>query len=119
MYHRMAAKHVTGPLLRQAEAAQDPVERSQRLMLAQLNALFLDKMATVRERVLLDRRQGAPSGAEPGKTRSVSELLAISQQLITLVKAIPRCGPYPSLPKTRNFTINSPRLASLASAETN
>lgn len=86
-YHRVVGQQVTVPLLRQAEAAGEPLERAMQLQFAQLNALFLEKAPRVREQTLLGLVQRNP---ETGKLedKGVNELLAISAQLVALAKEL-------------------------------
>lgn len=111
-YHRVVARQVTRPLLRQAEAAADPLERAFQLQFAQLNALFLEKAPTVRENVLLGLTQRREESVKGGD-KSVSELLAISSQMVSLAKemtkwkprptSVPRSSPMPKLNLSRRF----------------
>ncbi|HEX3655953.1 MAG TPA: hypothetical protein VHV55_09110 [Pirellulales bacterium] len=113
-YHRLASQQIIEPMLRQAEAVSDPVERCLRLQLAQLNALFLEKMPTVRERLLRNGSQPAAGSPELGHDKSISELLAISSQLLNIAKEVKtwnrNTNPPPKRPP-RTLTINSPRFA--------
>lgn len=102
-YHRVVARQVTGPMLRQAEAAVDPLDRALQLQFVQLNALFLEKAPTVREQML----QGlSPQREESlkGTDKSVSELLAISGQMVSLAKEMTKWKPRPTSMPSRTPT---------------
>jgi hypothetical protein len=91
-YHRVVERQITRPMLRQAAAATDPVGRALRLQFSQLNALFLEKAPIVREHMMLgvvEPREGSVKGGD----KSVSELLAICNQLVSLAKEITKSNP--------------------------
>ena len=110
-YHRIAMRQVTGPVLRQAETASDPLERAMLLQFAQLNALFLEKSPGVRELVL--RGVARPKESlKDGDDKSVSELLAISSQLVTLAKEMTkwnRTNPHSPAKRATSPTLNLSR----------
>lgn len=96
-YHRVVARQITRPMLRQAEAAADPLERALQLQFVQLNALFLEKAPKVRENVLLGLTQQREESVK-GRDKSVSELLAISSQMVSLAKEMMKWKPRPTSP---------------------
>lgn len=86
-YHRVVAQQITGPLLREAAHATDPLERALRLQFIQLSALFLEQAPQVREPFLHGlRRHGDKTN--PRGDKSVAELLAIGGQMISLAKEL-------------------------------
>lgn len=111
-YNRVVARQVTRPMLRQADAATDPLERALQLQFVQLNALFLEKAPMVRERMMLGLAQQGEAPFKDGD-KSVSELLAISSQMVSLAKELtkwkprpmsaPRTSPVPKLNLSRRF----------------
>ncbi len=84
-YHRTVNQQITVPLLRQAAAASDPLDRAMQLQFAQLNALFLEKAPRVREQALAGLVERNP---KTGKLddQGVHELLAMCAQLVALAK---------------------------------
>lgn len=93
-YHQVVARQITRPMLRQAEATADPLDRALQLQFVQLNTLFLEKAPTVRERMLLGLAQPGEESAKAGD-KSVSELLAISSQMVALAKEMTKWKPRP------------------------
>jgi hypothetical protein len=88
-YHRIASQQVTAPLLRQAQAASDLLQRSMRIQFANLNALFLEHLPTVREQVLGAVR--SPREISKRGDKAITDLLAISSQLMVLAKELRQC----------------------------
>jgi len=112
-YQRMLMKHVSGPMRRQAQASPDPIHLGQQLVLAELVELFMQKMPTVREQVL--RGEGPASAAQISNNKSVSELLAISKQVITLTKEMTPSKRNPKITSRHRtgLVIDSPRFGTL------
>jgi hypothetical protein len=92
-YHRVVERCVTLPMLRQAEAMTDPLDRSLQVQFAQLNTLFLEKAPTVHERIHQQMGQQREESAKNEGEKSVSELLAISAQMVALAKELMKCKP--------------------------
>lgn len=113
-YRRVIDRCITAPMLRQAEAAAEPLDGALLLQFTQLNALFLEKGPEVRAQIL---QRPMPTSGEPVKNdgdKAISELLAISGQLVLLAKEMmkwkPRSTPvlrHPPMPQFKH----SPRFA--------
>jgi len=113
-YHRVVARRITGPMLRQAEATTDPFDQALQLQFVQLNAMFMERAPTVREQLMLGLIPRRDESLKYGSDKSISELLAISGQLVSLAKEIkkwkPRSKPAPRAP-TEPKTNHSRRFA--------
>lgn len=102
-YNRVVARQVTRPMLRKAEGATDPLDRALQLQFVQLNTLFMEKAPTVRERMLLGLSQQGEESLKGGD-KSVSELLAISSQLVALAREMTKWKPRPMAAPPRTPT---------------
>jgi hypothetical protein len=85
-FERAFAERVIAPLLAQAEAAVDPVERSDRLRLAQLVDLLNGKILQAREQAR--RLLGAGDPSARGKDNTVQEILAIDKEITSLAASL-------------------------------
>lgn len=85
-YHRVIARRVTEPMLRQAQETSDPFDHALQLQFVHLNALFMETAPTVREQVLQGIIPRGGEGFKNGWDKSVSELLAISAQMVSIAK---------------------------------
>jgi hypothetical protein len=92
-YQRVVERCITSPMLRQAEAMTDPLDRSLQVQFAQLNTLFLEKAPAVHERIHQQMGQQREESAKNESEKSVSELLAISAQMVALAKELMKCKP--------------------------
>jgi hypothetical protein len=82
-HQRIYVEKILQPLFELATTLPDPLDRAAHFQIAKLHALFDQNMFAVRE------HQG--SDATHRGDKSISELLAISAQLIALLKELDKC----------------------------
>jgi ribosomal protein S15P/S13E len=113
-YRRLAVAEVVKPLLQEAQAAIDPVERMRQLQLAHLANMFLMKFPGV-----LREEVGGTAAEAPGRQqqRATGELLMTSKQITVLAGEQIRCKQFQKtrLRTARPRTIDAPPLRNLGS----
>ena len=83
VYEEAVQRDVLAPLMRQAQAIEDPTDRGTHVQLADWHALFAEKIFPIRERMFAGAGANSPDNHDDDR-KSVSELLAISKQIISL-----------------------------------
>jgi hypothetical protein len=112
-YRRLASEELVKPLLLEAQAACDPMDRIQMTQLAELTRVFLAKWPSAMAAML----SGTSDSHEPGRGRDspLTDLLAISYQMSTLVQQGRKCKRYPVVTNNRrSSTLTGKTLGTLA-----
>jgi hypothetical protein len=88
-YLRIAGQVISGPMLREVQTTDDPLQQALWLQVAELQSAFLSQAAIVRARLLQEATHRSQDVDKP--TKSVSDLLAVSSRIVAVVKELARC----------------------------
>ncbi len=99
--HRTAVeRELITPMTRQAQKIADPFDRTMHLHYVDLCMLFGEQMLAVRQQSFAARQPNGQNADAAANKQRMSELLALSKQLLTLAPRLQRCTTTNNLPPT-------------------
>ncbi len=109
-YQSVVQRDLLGPITQQTQAIADPFERAIHAQWADLYALFLEKMLGIREGMFAGLKvnpRNREINDKKGDPKNVSELLAISKQLLALTNRVLPCTKCKPIRKPASHTASS------------